>query len=197
MSQNKVYTVIGARGTGKTPFIRGGDFEDGMAKLWAKKNMSTLVIDEIDHPKYRDVPVLLPKDYKKLSTSVGLYRTICQTQYMDDLMYKIANEHLIWNTLIVFEDCPKYIRKSFRRDIELSLIGNSKQQNVDLCFINWNWSDTPPDLLKKTNYIAIFKTGDDPSYRKDSILRCYNACAEAQQLVNAGKHPYILIDTGL
>lgn len=195
--QNNVYTVIGARGTGKTPFVLGGDFEEGIAKIFLKKNMSTLIIDEIDHPKYRNVPILMPKDYGKLSTQPGIYRTICSIQHMDELNWKIANEKLVWNTLIVYEDCPKYIPKVFRRDIELALVGNSKQQNVDLCFIGWNWSDMPPDLLKKTNYIAVFKTSDGPYDRENYIARCFDACVAAHKLVCSGKKPYVLVDTGI
>lgn len=195
--QNKIITVIGARGTGKTPFILGGDFEEGIANIYLKKRMSTLIIDEIDHPKYRHVPLLLPKDYGKLNSSPGIYRTVCSIQHMDNLNHKIANEKLIWNTLIVYEDCPKYVPKVFRRDIELTLLGNSKQQNVDLCFIAWNWSDTPPDLLKKTNLIAVFKTSDGPEVRENCISRCYAACEQAHKIVCSGKEPYILVDTGI
>ncbi len=196
MAQNKVWTVIGARGSGKTPFIIGGDFEKGIAAKWLSRGMSTLIIDEIDHPRYRHIPFLHPKDYKQLSSHPGIYRTLCRTQDMDDLIFKIANQQLVWNTAIVFEDCPKYIPKVFRRDIETTLIGNSKQQNTDVFFLGWSWKDTSPDICRKTNYFVVMKSADNPTYRKDDVPGgSYEPLMKAHELVMAGKKPYVIVET--
>lgn len=39
MSANKIFTAVGSRGTGKTPFITGGDFETGLANLYLRKKV--------------------------------------------------------------------------------------------------------------------------------------------------------------
>lgn len=198
MIQNKVWTIIGARGSGKTPFIIGGDFEKGIAKKWLDRGMSTLIIDEIDHPKYRHIPSLQPKNYSQLNSHPGIYRTLCRIQDMDELLHKIANEQLIWNSAIVFEDCPKYIPRVFRRDIEITLIGNSKQQNTDLFFLSWSWKDTPADAVRKTNYFVVMKSADSPAYRKDEVPGgSYEPLMEAHRLVMLGKKPYIIVETAI
>lgn len=196
MAQNKVYAIIGARGKGKTPFIMGGEFEEGLAKIFFKKNMSTLIIDEIDHPKYRHVPILKPKDYGKLSTDIGIYRTLCPLQHMQGLVEQIAEKKLVWNSLLVLEDSGKYISKTIGQT-EKTLIGNSKQQNVDVVFMNWSWSQVPPTLFDFINELVIFPTGDGPECRYEKITACYEQCMEAHKLVCAGTEPYVIVPTGL
>lgn len=196
MAINKVYLVIGATGSGKTPFIMGGDFEPGLASIFLKKQMSTLVVDEIDHVKYRHIPILKPKDYGKLNTDVGIYRTLCPLQHMQGLMEHIAFDHLVWNTLLVSEDAGKWMSQSLGQT-EKTLIGNSKQQNCDLVFMFWAWGQVPPKLFDFAKEIVIFKTGDGPECRKEKITACYDQCVEAHALVCSGKHPYLVVETGI
>lgn len=197
---NKIYTVVGARGQGKTPFIIGGQFEEGMAKKWLKRGMSTLIIDELNHPSYRHIPTLMPKDYKLLSSTQQIYRTLCPLQNMSSLLEKIAVENLVWNSLLVLEDAGKYIPLNIGQT-EKTLIGNSKQQNVDMVAMFWNWGEIPPGFLRQTNYLVIFKTSDGPECREQYIRGCFNDCLQAHKLVCSGKAPngvpYIIVDTGI
>ncbi len=197
--QNKIYTVVGATGSGKTPFIIGGDFEEGLAKIFQRKNMSTLVLDEIDHVKYRErgVQIIQPSEYlDKLNNQINIYRTLCPFQYFRKLLEEIAYNKLVWNTLLVLEDSSKYIPHHFT-NLEKTLIGNSKQQNVDIVFMYWNWGQIPPDVLRMSKYFVIFKTSDSPESRESYIKGCFNDCMDAYRGVMKGKAPYYTVDTGI
>ncbi len=203
MAQNKVGVIIGATGSGKTPFITGGKFEPGLAKMFLDKGMSTLIIDEVDHVAYRQYPVLKPREYGKLSTHPGIYRTICPLQHMEGLMQDIAENHLVWNTLLVSEDAGKWMPLNIGQK-EKTLIGNSKQQNVDLIFMFWAWGQVPPKLFGMTKYLVILKTGDSPECRKEYLTTCYQECLEAHQEVSdknfvasVDNKPYRIVETGL
>lgn len=195
MATNKIYTVIGGRGQGKTPFILGGDFEEGLASIYLKKGMSVLVIDEFDHHKYRHVPSLSPTDYKILSSRPGIYRTLCKLQNMPTLFPHLAN---VWNTLIIFEDCFKYIPQRLTKD-QVAILGNSKQQNNCLVFMHWCWGLAQPDIIRMTNYFVIFKTSDSPEARKDYLKGCYDKCMYAFNHISSKKHgkPYVIVDSGV
>lgn len=201
MAFNRIYTVIGARSQGKTPFIMGGDYEQGLASIYLKKGMSTLIIDELDHPKYRHVPFLQPSEYHKLQTHIGIYRTIANVDNMP-LLFPLIKSN-VWNTLIVFEDCYKYIPMKLSKS-QMSVIGNSKNQNNCLVFMHWCWGLVQPDILRQTNYYVVFKTSDSPEVRKTYIGGCYNQLLKASETAKersfnkkySGK-PYLVIDSGI
>lgn len=194
---NTITIICGARGSGKTPHIVGGDEEPGMAKIYLDKGMSTLVIDTLQHHKYDHVPVLQPKDYGRLSSHPGVYKTLVKVQ---DIKKFFSDGHLnhVWNTQIIFEDAYKYIRtQSPLSDPLVALLGDSKQQNNDLRFMFWCWALIHPDLMRMTNFYTIFKTTDGPEWRKDYLSGCYAQCLKAHQLVLAGKKRFITVDSGM
>ncbi len=203
--QNKIYTVIGATGSGKTPFITGGNYEEGLASIFKAKNMSTLVLDEIDHVAYakKGFQVIHPDNYiSLLGTKIGNYRTLCPFQHFNHLLKRIAYEQLVWNTLIVCEDSSKYIPHKFS-NLEKTFVGNSKQQNCDIVFMYWNWGETSTTVLRMTKYFVIFPTADTPECREDFLKVCFKDCMEANRQVMArlkskrGGLPYLIVDTGL
>lgn len=204
MSANKIFTAVGSRGTGKTPFITGGDFETGLANLYLrKKGMSTLVIDEIDHVRYRfDFPILHPDKYREVLSSPnsvpGKYRTLAPVHFMGELKRRMAVEKLVWNTLIVWEDYHKHINNPFI-DSESILVGNSKQQNVDMFFATWDWGFVYPDIARFTNYYVVFKCSSSPEGRKQYLRGCYDKVCKAWEQVMKpnNKQPYIIVDSGL
>ncbi len=197
MAYNNIYTVVGARSSGKTPFILGGDYEQGLAKIYLSKGMSVLIIDEFDHPKYRHIPFLHPKDYYILSERPGIYRTLCTVNNMPSLFKRLT---AVWNTLIVFEDCYKYIPMKLTKD-QAVIFGNSKNQNNCLVFMHWCWGFVQPDLFRISNYFIIFRTGDSPEARKTYIKGIYEEILQAYDTMmgNAlfkGK-PYIIVASGI
>ncbi len=190
---NRIFTITGDRGTGKTPFIMGGDFEEGIAKKYLRKNMSVLVLDTLDHPKYRSLPTILPKDYKKLSESPGAYRTLASPKNMQKV---IESLNKVWNTLIVFEDCYKYMRNSFSDEMRV-VVADSKQQNNDLVYMFACWAWVPLDLCRITDYYVVFPTSDSPDCRGTVLGGCLKRTIEAYNIVMTKKKPYLIVSSGV
>lgn len=183
------------RGGGKTPFVVGGDFEEGVAMQWLRKGMSTLVIDDFDHPKYAKFKFLHPDSYHLLSEKPGFYRTLSSAAVMGRLMQRLKE---VYNTLIVFEDAGKYFGDRLT-DAQMRLIGDSKQKNVDILFMFWCWGFVPPDVLRFTNYFVIGETPDTPDVRGTYLRGCINECMEAYTAVKGRKEgkPYLIVDSGI
>lgn len=195
MGFNKIYSVIGKRSGGKTPFILGGKYEEGLASIYMKKGMSVLIVDEVDHPKYRHVPTLHPDNYHILSERVGMYRTLCTIDNFPLLFPQLLK---VWNTLIVFEDCYKYIPIRLTKK-QMAILGNSKNQNNCLVFMHWCWGLCQKDIIRLTNFFAVFPTSDGPECRKNDLKGCIDVLMKAHQLVckgREGQKPYVMVDSG-
>ncbi len=193
MAFNKIYSVIGARGTGKTPLIMGGEDERGMAKIFLEKKMSVLILDTLDHPKYSMIQTILPKDFGKLSRSTGIYRCLANA---DDMQIVIRELKKVWNTFIVFEDAYKYTGTRFNQDMR-TVIADSKQQNNDLLYMYSCWAWTPIDLVRQANYLIVFKTMDSPECRMTALGGCAKEVENAHIKVMTGKPRYIIVDSGI
>lgn len=191
---NRIFTIAGDRGTGKTPFIMGGDFEPGMAATYRKKGMSLLVIDTLDHPKYRSLPTIMPKDFKKLGETTCSYRCLATPENINKGVIPKLND--VWNTLIVFEDCYKYMKYSISDKMRI-VIADSKQQNNDLAYMFACWAWVPLDLCRVTDYYVIFPTSDTPDVKGIALGGCYDRAMKAHQDVMLKKSPYLVIASGV
>lgn len=194
MKLNDIYAVIGSRGTGKTPFIMGGDEEQGLAKIFLQKGMSVLILDTLNHHKYGHIPTLHPKDYSLTSDKIGIYRTLANV----DNINRIIEFHLskVWNTFIVFEDAYKYTGTKFEQSMR-TVIGDSKQQNNELLYMYSCWAWTPIDLVRQANYFIVFKTADGPECRAGNLGGCLNDVREAHATVMRGEKRYVTVDSGI
>jgi hypothetical protein len=190
---NTIGIICGARGTGKTPLIMGGEEEQGVAKIYIQKGMSVLILDTLDHPKYRSVRTILPKDFSKLSKTAGIYRCLASAYEMPKVIDKLKS---VWNTAIIFEDCYKYIKKSLSKS-DLAVIADSKQQNNDLLYMFACWAFIPPDLCRTCDYYVIFKTSDSPEYRYTELGGCFNEAMKAHSTVKSGKKRYVVVSSGI
>ncbi len=197
MAFNKIYAIVASRGQGKTPLIRGGKYEQGLAKVFLNKGMSVLILDTLDHPAYRDIPTLHPDNYNLLSEKPGIYRTLANRDDMQEVIKKLKD---VWNTFIVFEDAYKYIGNQLNKDFR-TVIADSKQQNNDLAFMFSCWKWVPDDLVRQTNYYSVFKTADSPEEKKHCMGGCYQEVLQAYELIMSGKlenkKPYITVDSGI
>jgi hypothetical protein len=178
MRFNKVGAILGQRGTGKSLFILGSKFsaknEDknlgikGLIEAYQKSSIKKiLIIDTIDHPLYKNIPIL-PKDKFKIWNS-GIVRIYLQPELINGLVDLINKSTHLNNTFIIFEDATKYteskLPKVFKR-----LIADSKQRNIDIIFLYHSWGQTPLDLFRNMDFIQLFKTKDTPKIRENSII---------------------------
>ncbi len=188
--QNKIISIVGARGSGKTYFLKN----EVLPAIATQRK--TLIIDTLDHPDYREIPVL-PLTKLHLWTK-GVYRVWCNEDEMPKLCQKLTSLDNIWNTNLVFEDAGKHTADGIRRPLR-SLMGDTKQKNIDMFFMFWAWGEVHPKILRKTNYVECFKTADSPEVRKEILSGCYTEALSTWQSVmkNDFKYTHQTIDTGI
>jgi hypothetical protein len=191
---NTIGVAVGARGTGKTPLVVGGDWEQGMAKTYLQKNMSVLILDTIDHPKYRQIVTpIMPGRFGEISGSGKVYRCLFSANDAQAVIFQLKR---VWNTLIVFEDCYKYMAKELSK-IDKAVIGDSKQQNNDVLYMFSCWKYVISDICKNCDYYIVFKTLDKPKYRHADLGGCYDNIERAYNNVMKGKEHYYCVRSGV
>lgn len=186
-------TIIGQRGTGKTLFFLGSKYSakasdqalniPGFIDTAIKNGFKVLIIDTMDHPAYKRIPVMQPKQFAGFRT--GIYRTWLPDDQMRQFVNKINHASHFNNTLLVFEDAGKYTEGKLPPEFK-KLIIESKQRNIDIVFMYHCWIDTPSNIFTKSDYIQLFKTEDSPYCRRNRI-RLYDKVFEVHQQVQ--KHP--------
>ncbi len=188
---NLVSIILGARGSGKTWYLK-----NVLLPRLIKRGKKILIIDTIDHPDYRDIPIM---DLSKLHLwKSGVFRVWCKEEDMCKLNSMLNSLDNIWNTTLIYEDAGKHTADGVDKFLR-ALIGDSKQKNIDIIFMFWAWMEIPIKILSKTNFIECFKTADSPESRKEKLNACYNAALAIWKSViaDANKYAHKLIDTGI
>jgi hypothetical protein len=180
MRFNLVGTIIGQRGTGKSIFLLGAKYsakpEDqklkipGLIDTALKNGFKVLIVDTLDHPAYRRIPILKQQEFLKFNK--GVARTWLQPDEMRPFVDLINRSPHMNNTFVVFEDAGKYTEKNLPPEFK-RLIMDSKQRNIDIVFMYHCFIDTPANIFTKADYIQLFKTEDSPKVRKNN-LRLYD-----------------------
>lgn len=152
MAFNKVTTYVGGAGTGKTTRLKN------TIQLYLSKGMKVLIYDDFDHPSYRDIPKITIAQLPYWKS--GVYRLVHPDAKE---AYSAINNH-VWNTLVVFEDCFKYVGQRFTKPM-LSLIINAKQKNIDFVFMYHCWAWVALDMARRCDAYVCFKTNDTPASR--------------------------------
>jgi hypothetical protein len=181
MRFNQVGLILGMRGTGKSLYLLGSKYSakpgdsalniPGLLDTELKNGFKVLIVDTLDHPSYRKIPVLKPDQIKNFKK--GLVRVFMQPEKIRPLIHYINSNAHFNNTFIVFEDAGKYTEAKLPLEFK-RLIADSKQRNIDVLFMYHCWADTPLDVFRKgLDYIQLFKTEDSPAVRKNN-LRLYD-----------------------
>ena len=173
---NYVGVIIGQRGTGKSLFVIGSKYASrpqdkalnirGLFELAIKNNQKILIIDTLDHPAYKNIPVLKPADFKTFKK--GIYRTWHEPDDIVKLIDLINKSPWLNNTLIICEDAGKYTEDRLPRPFKRLAI-DTKQRNIDLILMYHCWIDTPKNVFSKSDFIQLFKTEDSPFVRRNDI----------------------------
>lgn len=157
---NKVILIAGNRSTGKSDFVKH------LIHTSTKNFPKSLVVDTFDsdiwrnlktwdHPEWINFPVSnIPiSKFKRWKSGVA-------KMYSSDTnkMMQLIQEHSK-NSFIVFEDATKYIGSKLKDDTKKFVI-DSKQKNLDLVFVFHNLAAIPPDLVRISDVLVLFKTGE-------------------------------------
>lgn len=176
MLQKDTYDIlmlVGKRRTGKTTFGRKIIEHSNMKKI--------LLIDTFEHPDYGDFKTI---DVSMLSRwKNGRKRILYKTD--EDL--EAINQH-VQNTLIIFEDCTKYITGDMSAPLR-GIIFDSKQKHNDVMLMYHGFSFAPPKILANINYITLFKIGENLANYKSKIPN-YEIVAQAHRAIQASNNPY-------
>lgn len=195
---NTISAIFGKRGSGKTLYFKGSEEfkQPGFIKAYLKKGMKVLIIDTIDHPSYRDIPVIKPEQLA--SWKVGVYRIWVDADDMSVLNSHINKLDSMWNTLIVYEDAYKHQSDKLDKPIK-NLIIDSKQKNIDIIFMYHCWSMAPKDLYRMIDLIEVFKIKEHPMVRKDNMPGYYEEAVIVHNEVIENTNPFFhkLLSTDL
>ncbi len=189
---NQVGIVIGMRGTGKSLFILGSKYSSksqdanlgikNIIDIYLNKNMKVLIIDTLDHPSYRKIPIIDQKNFPLWNK--GVVRTYLEPEYIPLLVAHINKTNDMNNTAIIFEDAGKYTDTRLPRPFK-RLIADSKQRNIDIIFMYHCFMDTPTDVFRKgVDYIKLFKTEDSPIVRKNNLRLFDKVLASYERVKN-------------
>ena len=195
---NKVFAIFGQRGSGKTEFLKGNAELKipGIINIYPQRTpaMKVLIIDTFDHPSYQNIPILKPKDLQYWQK--GIYRCFTNAEDIPKLNRFLRDSPAIWNTLLVYEDAYKHTSKYIDKSL-INLMADSKQKNIDICFMYHSFKQAPPDLYRYVDFIELFKTKDTPECRKDYMDVYYNKATEIFNEVKNNKSPFFhkTIDT--
>lgn len=186
---NAVFGIFGQRGSGKTDYLRGNPEHNlvGIMNIYAEKGMKVLIADTFDHPSYRNVPVL-PMD-KIASWKSGIYRVIIRPDDIAKLCKLINTTPSMWNTLIVFEDAYKHTSKTICKPM-VELMIDSKQKNIDICFMYHAFMQAPADLYRFIDFMEIFKTKDTPEARKEHMPGYFEEAMHVYKIVKASTNKF-------
>lgn len=176
MKINHVNITIGKRGTGKTTL---------QLKRIAKHPLKTLIIDTIDHHAYRQYRAIPPIAIDDKIWKKGTVRVFVSD--FKEVFHQLTNN--VSNAYIVFEDCTKYIRYNVNDDIRKFIV-DSKQKNIDLCFIYHGFGMVQPDMFRLADSLTILKTNENINTYKSKVPN-FETVKVVNELIQKSSNPYI------
>ena len=194
---NKIFGIFGDRGTGKTEYVKGNPKFNlpGIVNLYLKRNMKVFVIDTIDHPAWRQYPVLPMERFGEFKK--GVARIIANADDIPKVNYHLNDHPNTWNSLLLYEDARKHTYMKVDKSM-IRLIGDSKQKNIDMGFMYHCFAHCPLDLYRYFDFIDLFKTKDTPVVREKAFAGNWDEAMSVYNKVKAhpDRHFHSLIDTG-
>lgn len=184
---NVVGIIFGEKGVGKTPFLIGDESVPvkGIIDSYLSRGMKFLILDTYDHPKYRHIPIIQPKQihyWKK-----GVYRYFSSD--MEEMLGAIKKG--LWNCGVGLEDFHKWVDQYFLENYLNEINIDSKNRNNDIFYLTHAWGWAPKDLYRIADVFEIFKNSEHPSVRKKELSGCYDRVLKAWEEVMASDNKYI------
>ena len=160
-----VTIIVGRRKSGKTDYSK--------LLLQSLDTSKILIVDTFDNPPWRNWKTHNHPERENVSIPI---MAIEQLPYWKNGSYRMFSNDLspifsaidknLMNSAILFEDATKYIGSKLEKPVRNSVI-DSKQKNIDLFFVFHSLSAVPPELVRISDFITIFKTNEAyPSTKK-------------------------------
>lgn len=160
MRTNKVILIVGNRGTGKTDFVK--NLIHSQMQTFPKQ----LIVDTFDSDVWHnlqtwnnpqgfniEIPVIQGKD-------LGRWRKGIARMFSAEIKPMLAQiQEGAKNTFLVFEDATKYVGSRLTDDMRKFVL-DSKQKNLDIVFIFHSLASIPPELVRVSDILVLFKTNE-------------------------------------
>jgi Cdc6-like AAA superfamily ATPase len=143
--------IIGRRGTGKTTFTL--NLIDKLVK--DNPNLKVIICNNVPHPSYAHIQVITLKHLQYWQKGVKQIRI--NTLNDHEVYWALAK---LTDTLIIFEDCSKYLANYFP-DSLANLLFDSKQQGNNVLMMFHGWAFIAPKLCSAADNLTLFKTGEN------------------------------------
>lgn len=164
---NKVSLIVGGRGQGKTDFIKNTIFP-----LQTRR----IICDTFDSPVWRNyktfqhpereseiIKMIDLNDVKK--SDKGTFRLISSDT--EAIFKQIESD--AWNAQVIIEDATRFISRQVDSNVRKFVL-DTKQRNLDLIFVFHSLTDVPPDLIRWSDTLTLFKTNETfTSYLRGKI----------------------------
>lgn len=177
--------IIGMRNSGKSYFC--------LNEIVYKYPKKVLIIDTIDHEKYREFQILTSQAQVKAWRS-GIKRWVTNDLRIKEDM-QFFNQTLN-NCLVVFEDATKYFRTNAPKEL-FQLLYDSKQKGIDVILMYHGFKKILPEILDNANYIELFPIEEKIQKYEHKIPRYEQVESVLGELLNSPKpypHKSILIN---
>lgn len=159
MRTNKVILIAGTRGTGKTDYSK--NLLAKMENIFPK----CLVVDTFDNPVWQDlsthdhpdrlknVHILQPGQLPRWKKGTARIFSSNTGMLMEQIQLHCRN------TFLIFEDATRYIGSKLTTDVN-NFVLDSKQKNLDIVFVFHSLMQIPPDLVRISDVLVLFKTNE-------------------------------------
>jgi len=155
---NKVFLIAGNRGKGKTDFLKN--------HIMSSSQQKKIIVDTFDSPVWHTMKTWNHPEWEQITvssidpTEIHTHKSgIIRVFGADTKAIMHAISKLAYNSLLVFEDATKYIGSKLTDDVRYFVL-DSKQKNLDIMFTFHSLADIPNDLIRVSDYLTLFKTGD-------------------------------------
>ena len=170
---NKVNIIIGGRDVGKTTY----------AKTYFDLYPKILVMDQIDHPKYRDLEEI---SLEQLPRWIKGKKRIFRPDSED--IFESVSQY-VNNSFIVIEDSSKFI--DFGEKKVKAIIKDTKQHNNDVFMMFHMFSEIPRYVYGLANYLTVFYTNEEVNtslkYRIPDYYRVKAASDKVRAIARQGR----------
>lgn len=159
--RTNIFTVIvGRRGTGKTDFLKG--------LIQATLLKKVLIVDTFDSPVWRNmkqhdkpqleasiINIMNLSDLKRWNS--GVFRIFSKSVDRKKMFAEI--EEYCTDTLVIFEDATKYIRRYLSEEV-INIMIDCKQKGNDVIAVFHSLKKVPSEIVDNADYLTLFKTSD-------------------------------------
>lgn len=174
----KIVLFFGTRGSGKSWYFLNTFLP---AYQSAHPDKKILIVDSVDHPKYRHIPRITPEMIGRWK-SPGIYR--CFQGEFEPIFEQFKT---LTNALVVLEDASKYIDLDLPKPLKKWFL-DTKQLGTDVVCMFHGFGWCPPKLCQVSDIYAIFRT-TSPLARKANIPN-YDGTFEAWSKVSKSKEKW-------